>query len=83
VLENLMKAVLRVQARHPGQAHFMLVLRSDGEPRLEARKRSFRKRAIKLGIPVFDELSNAGHALSALRQYECFVWRRMAQNAQI
>lgn len=83
VLENLMKAVLRVQARHPGQAHFMLVLRSDGEPRLEARKSSFRKRAIKLGIPVFDELSNAGHALSALRQYECFVWRRMAQNAQI
>lgn len=76
VLENLMKAVLRVQIRYPGQAHFMLVLRSDGEPRLEARKRSFRRRALKFGIPVFDELSNAGHALTALRQYECFIHSR-------
>ncbi len=76
VLENLMKAVLRVQTRYPGQAHFMLVLRSDGEPRLEARKRSFRKRALKFGIPVFDELGNAGHALTALRQHECFIQSR-------
>lgn len=77
VLENLMKAVLRVQARYPGQAHFMLVLRSDGEPRLEARKRSFRRRALRFGIPVFDELANAGHALAALRQHECFVHSRL------
>lgn len=71
VLDNLLKAVLRVHARHP-HTHLMLVLRSDGEPRLEARKRSFRKRAIGLGIPVFDELADAGHALAALRWHERF-----------
>ena len=43
VLGNLMQAALRVQARYPGQAHFVLVLRSDGEPQLEARKREFRR----------------------------------------
>jgi acyl-CoA synthetase (NDP forming) len=83
VLENLMKAVLRVQTRYPGQAHFMLVLRSDGEPRLETRKRSFRKRALKFGIPVFDELSNAGHALAALRQHECFIQSRTLEHGQV
>jgi len=79
VLENLVKAVLRVQKRYPGQAHFMLVLRSDGEPRLETRKRRFRKRAIGLGIPVFDELSDAGHALCAFHQHQYFVRSRMTQ----
>src|SRR5262249_7239116 len=45
VLGNLMEIALRVQARYPGQAHFMLVLRADGEPALEERKRQFRARA--------------------------------------
>jgi acyl-CoA synthetase (NDP forming) len=81
VLENLMKAVLRVLARYPGQAHFMLVLRSDGEPRLEARKRMFRRRALKFGIPVFNELADAGHALTALREHECFVHSRALAHA--
>ncbi len=35
VLGNLMEIALRVQARYPGQAHFVLVLRADGEPQLE------------------------------------------------
>ena len=30
VLDNLMDAALRVQQKYPGQAHFMLALRSDG-----------------------------------------------------
>src|SRR5206468_1200986 len=30
VLDNLVKAALRVQEHYPGQAHFVLVLRSDG-----------------------------------------------------
>jgi len=73
VLENLMQAVLRVQARYPGQAHFLLVLRSDGEEALEARKRSFRVTALDLGIPVYDELSDAAQALQALLGHERFV----------
>ncbi|MBI3044060.1 MAG: hypothetical protein HYY78_14665 [Betaproteobacteria bacterium] len=71
-----MKAILRVRARYPGQGHFIVVLRSDGAPRLEARKRRFRERAIRLGIPVFDELSPAALALSALHGHEPFVKSR-------
>ncbi len=76
VLDNLVQAALRVQTHFPGQAHFVLVLRSDGEPQLEARKREFRERAVALGIPVFDEMSNAGHALAALQSHERFVVSR-------
>ena len=73
VLDNLFQAALRVQTHYPGQAHFVLVLRSDGDPQLEARKREFRSRAVALGIPVYDEMSNAGHALAALQSHERFL----------
>lgn len=76
VLDNVVQAALRVQSRFPGQAHFVLVLRSDGEAKLEARKRDFRARAVALGIPVYDEMANAGHALAALRAHERFVISR-------
>jgi len=76
VLDNLVQAALRVQARYPGQAHFVLVLRSDGEPALEERKRAFRARAVALGIPVYDEISNAGHALAGVAFHERFVQSR-------
>ena len=76
VLDNLMQAALRVQAHYPGKAHFVLVLRADDEPDLLARRRDFRARAVALGIPVYDELSNAGHALAALQAHERFVQSR-------
>jgi acyl-CoA synthetase (NDP forming) len=76
VLDNLMAAALRVQQKYPGQAHFLLVLRSDGEPALEERKRAFREKANSLGVPVYDEMSNAGHALAALAAHERFVHTR-------
>jgi len=79
VLDNLVQAALRVQARYPGQAHFVLVLRSDGESALEERKRAFRASAVALGIPVYDEMANASRALSALAWHERFVHSR--QNA--
>lgn len=78
VIENVLQAALRVQQQYPGQAHFLLVLRSDGEPDLEARKRTFRDRALALGIPVYDEMSNAGHALAALQAHEQFLHSRGA-----
>lgn len=78
VLDNLVQAALRVQSHYPGQAHFVLVLRSDGEPTLEERKREFRARAVALGIPVYDEMANAGHALAALQTHERFVHTRGA-----
>lgn len=76
VLDNLIAAAMRVQEHYPGQAHFVLVLRSDGEPALEERKREFRAKAVALGVPVYDEMSNAGHALAALRAHERFVHSR-------
>jgi acyl-CoA synthetase (NDP forming) len=76
VLDNLVQAALRVQAHYPGKAHFVLVLRSDDEPELVARRREFRAKASALGIAVYDELSNAGHALSALQAHERFVQSR-------
>jgi len=81
VLDNLVAAALRVQARYPGQAHFVLVLRSDGEPVLEERKRAFRASAAALGIPVYDEISNAGRALAALAFHERFVHSRQARGS--
>jgi len=78
VLDNLVQAALRVQSRYPGQAHFVLVLRSDGEPALEERKRAFRANAVALGIPVYDEMSNAGRSLAALALHEWFVHGRNA-----
>ncbi|MFN7087139.1 MAG: CoA-binding protein [Burkholderiales bacterium] len=78
VLDNLVQAALRVQAHHPGRAHFVLVLRSDGEAALEERKRELRARAAALGIPVYDEMANAGHALAALQTHERYVHARGA-----
>lgn len=78
VLDNLVAAALRVQSRYPGQSHFVLVLRSDGEPVLEERKRAFRASAVALGVPVYDEITNAGSALAALAAHERFVHSRQA-----
>lgn len=76
VLDNLVQAALRIQSHYPGQAHFVLVLRSDGEPALEERKREFRAKAGALGIPVYDEMVNAGAALAAVQAHERFVHTR-------
>lgn len=76
VLDNLVQAALRVQEHYPGLAHFLLVLRSDGDPSLEERKREFRAKAVALGVPVYDEMSNAGSALAALQAHERFMHSR-------
>jgi acyl-CoA synthetase (NDP forming) len=79
VLGNLMQAALRVQSRFPGRAHFLLVLRSDGVLEVDTRKREFRDQAQAMGIPVYDEMMNAGWALSALAQHERFLARDRMQ----
>ena len=70
VLDNLIGAALQVRDRYPGRAHFVLVLRSDEEPDTDAFKRHCRARALRAGIPVYDELSHAALPLAALRQFE-------------
>lgn len=71
-LDNLIQAALRTQERYPGQAHFMLVLRSDGEAALDDIKRKYRTRANAAGIPVYDELANAARALRSIAAVERF-----------
>jgi acyl-CoA synthetase (NDP forming) len=77
VLDNLVQAALRVRSRS-ARSHFALVLRSDGDPALEQRRRAFRARAIALGVPVYDELLEAGRGLAALACHERFVNSRLA-----
>ena len=43
------------------------------------RKREFRARAVSLGVPVYDEMANAGHALAALQAHERYVKSRSAK----
>lgn len=76
VVGNLVQAALRIQAVHPGQAHFVLVLRSDGAAATDERKRAYRRDAVKLGIPIYDEMTNAATGLAAIAAYERFVSSR-------
>lgn len=74
-LNNLVDAALRIQAKYPGQAHFVLVLRSDGEEDTEALKREFEKKAVKVNMPVYGELIEAAGALAAVSHVERFLSR--------
>lgn len=76
VMHNLLAEALQVQQRYPGQAHFLLVLCSEGDPETEALKRDFRQSALAAGVPVFDDLINAAAALAALRAVETFQHTR-------
>jgi acyl-CoA synthetase (NDP forming) len=76
VFGNLVRAAIRVREESIGKTHFVLVLRSDGEPEIEERKFEERNRALEMGLPVFDELPNAAVALAGLRDYEHYLNRR-------
>jgi acyl-CoA synthetase (NDP forming) len=76
ILPNLFAAALAAGAA--GTAHFLLVLRSDGEPDIEARKQAYRDQAIEAGIPVYNEVDEAAQALRALATHEGFRHARQA-----
>ena len=69
-ISNLIEAAVTVQSKHPGQAHFVLALRSDGSQELDDTRRAYRQRALDVGIPVFDELPETARALAALCHLE-------------
>ncbi len=69
-IDNLFQAAVDIGRKYPGQAHFALALRSDGSAEIDDKKRHYRERALKAGIPVFDELPDAAEALAALGQIE-------------
>lgn len=67
---NLIQAVVRVKQAHPGGPHLMIVLRVDGSPELDDKRRHHRETALAAGIPVYDELVDAAQALRNVRLYE-------------
>ena len=72
-VDNLLHAAARVAGKFPGQAHFALVLRSDGSPEIDDQRRDCRARALAVGIPVYDELTDAALALKAVGHMEAFL----------
>jgi acyl-CoA synthetase (NDP forming) len=72
LLGTILDIAIRVRDSDPEGAHFVLVLRSDGEPETEQAKQASRRLAMERGIPVFDEPADAARALACLRTYERF-----------
>ena len=73
ILPNLIHGALA--ARTDGGPHLVLVLRSDGEPEFEARRREYRATALALSVPVFAELVDAADALRGVAEHERFRHR--------
>jgi acyl-CoA synthetase (NDP forming) len=69
-VDNLIAAAATSWQRNGPDAHFALVLRSDGSKELDDRRRHYRALAAKSGIPVFDEMAPAAAALGAVRTIE-------------
>lgn len=76
LLGSLIEAARRARQEHLGRAHFVLVLRSDGDAETEAAKRRYRARALRDGIPVFNEPAAAARALAAVGWRERWLDRR-------
>jgi acyl-CoA synthetase (NDP forming) len=79
-VDNLIQAAMRVQQTHPERAHFVIVLRVDGSPELDDRRRRYRAMALAARIPVYDEMIDAAQALRAVRSVEQ-QWSRAAPDA--
>lgn len=76
LMVNFLDAGERVRRDHPEKAHFLLVLRSDGNPRYEEAKVRYRALALERGIPTYDELPAASNGVAAIGQHERYMARR-------
>lgn len=76
LMVNFLDAGERVRRDHPDKAHFLLVLRSDGNPRYEEAKVRYRALALDRGIPTYDELPAASNGVAAISQHERYMARR-------
>jgi len=79
VFENLVSSATGLP-RSDEEAPLFLVLRSDGSAEIDERKRQARSRAIKAGIPVFDEIANAITAIARFQMFERFHYRRLCKD---
>jgi len=71
-LGDLTQTMLEVLDGHQSQLHCLLVLRTTGEPEMEARRRTEAQRANLGGVPVFDSLEGAAIGLAAIHGLERF-----------
>lgn len=78
ILPNLFEAAMSAGVEGADAAHFVLVLRSDGEPAIEAQKQRYREQAVAAGIPVYDELVEAAQALRGMATHERYLRLRRA-----
>jgi len=76
MLTDVIEAAIRAKEAIEGRTHLSLALRSNGEPEAERRKRESRLRAMKAGIPVFDEIPNQARATAAVYGFERFRAKR-------
>ena len=74
-LTHLLDALVRVKRDFPGQAHCLLVLRSDGNAAYEETRLRFRALALHQGIPTYDELPAAARGVSAIAAHERYLTR--------
>lgn len=73
---NLFAVVEQLQARRPGEAHFVLALRSDGSAELEDAKRGYKERARAIDVPIYDEIPEMAAALANVAHLERQLSRR-------
>ncbi|MBO9352973.1 acyl-CoA synthetase [Bordetella petrii] len=72
LLDELVRAAIRLRAGLPAGARLWLVLRSTGQPELEALRQTYIGLAMRAGIPVFLSLPAVAQALAALQKYSRF-----------
>jgi len=64
-VDNLIHAAVAMHAKN-AKTHLLIVLRVDGSPELDDRRRRYRQLALSERIPVYDELVEAADALRAV-----------------
>ena len=78
-LTHLLDAMVRVKDAYPGRAHFILVLRSDGNVVYEETRVRYRALALAQGIPTYDEIPAVANAVSAVAQHERYLIQAKAR----
>lgn len=83
LLGELLDVVMRLRTELASRSHVLLVLRTNRDPACIDRVRGLVTRLMDAGLPVFDELANAGDALVALHGLEGFRARENAAGAPV
>ena len=69
-LENVVRGTLAVASAFGGRARWCLVLRTNGDGRLEEVRAKYRTEALAQGMPVFTSLEDAASCISDVVRFE-------------